>query len=93
MYGANLNISCSPLKNKTPKHFIIANFGHPVSKSWLGPKSLSEYLPQRLLILDTRNLIARIRFNKLFMGGCQFGLCQIATFITASCKLAKTVHL
>ena len=27
----------SPLKNRMPKKFTIANFGHPVSESWLRP--------------------------------------------------------
>ena len=35
--GWNLGILWSPLKIWTPKHFTIANFGHPVSKSWLKP--------------------------------------------------------
>ena len=26
-----------PLKNRMPQNFTIGNFGHPVSKSWLGP--------------------------------------------------------
>ena len=33
-YGCILSILCSPLKNKTPQNFTIANFGHPVSKPW-----------------------------------------------------------
>ena len=37
VYGYNLSILWSPLKNRTPNTFTIVNFGHPVSKSWLRP--------------------------------------------------------
>ena len=37
VYVCNLNILCSALKNRMPKKFTIANIGHQVSKSWLGP--------------------------------------------------------
>ena len=33
----DLNVLWSPLKNRIPQNFAIANFGHPVSKSWLRP--------------------------------------------------------
>ena len=32
-----MSISWSPLKVWTPKSFTIANFRHPLSKSWLRP--------------------------------------------------------
>ena len=35
VYGWNLTILWYPLKNWTPKNLTIANFRHPVSKSWL----------------------------------------------------------
>ena len=35
VYGWNMIILWSPLKNWTPKNFTKANFRHPVSKSWL----------------------------------------------------------
>ena len=35
VYGCYLSILLSPLKNRMPKRFTIAHFGHPVSKSWL----------------------------------------------------------
>ena len=35
VYGCNLSILLSPLKNWTPQNLRIANFGHPLSKSWL----------------------------------------------------------
>ena len=35
LYGWNLSILWSPLKIWTPKNLTIANFGHPISKSWL----------------------------------------------------------
>ena len=37
VYGWNLSILWSPLKFWMPQNFTIANFGHPVSKSWLRP--------------------------------------------------------
>ena len=37
VYGWNMSIMWSPLKIWTPKIFTIANFRHPVSKSWLRP--------------------------------------------------------
>ena len=39
VYGLNLNILWSSLKIWMPINFTIANFGHPVSKSWLRPLS------------------------------------------------------
>ena len=35
VYGWNLSILWSPLNIWMPQNFTIANFGHPVSKSWL----------------------------------------------------------
>ena len=35
VYGWNMSILWSPFKIWTPKNFTIANFRHPVSKSWL----------------------------------------------------------
>ena len=37
VYGWNMSILLSPLKFWTPQNFTIANFRHPVSKSWLRP--------------------------------------------------------
>ena len=37
VYGWNLSILWSPLIIWMPKNYTIANFGHPVSKSWLRP--------------------------------------------------------
>ena len=37
VYGLNLSILWSILKNWTPQNFTIANFGHPVSESRLRP--------------------------------------------------------
>ena len=37
VYVWNLSILWSPLKIWTPKNVTIANFRHPVSKSWLSP--------------------------------------------------------
>ena len=37
VYGCNLSILRSPLKNKISQNFTNANFGHLVSKSWLIP--------------------------------------------------------
>ena len=37
VYGWNLSVLWSPSKIWTPKSFSIANFRHPVSKSWLRP--------------------------------------------------------
>ena len=39
VHGWNLSILWSPLKIWTPKNFTLANFRHPVSKSWLRPWS------------------------------------------------------
>ena len=35
----NLIMLWYPLKNRMPKSHTIANFGHPISKSWLRPSS------------------------------------------------------
>ena len=35
VYGCNQSILGSPLKNRAPQNCTIANFGHPVSESWL----------------------------------------------------------
>ena len=37
VYGWNMSIVWSPLNFWTPQNFTIANFRHPVSKSWLRP--------------------------------------------------------
>ena len=37
VYGWNMSILWSPSKFWTPQNFAIANFRHPVSKSWLRP--------------------------------------------------------
>ena len=37
VYGWNMSILWSPLKIWMPKNLTIANFRHPVSKSWLWP--------------------------------------------------------
>ena len=38
VYGLNLSMLLPPLKVWTPKNLTdFANFGHPVSKSWLRP--------------------------------------------------------
>ena len=37
VHGCNLSGVWSPLTNGVPQNFAIANFGHPVSKSWLRP--------------------------------------------------------
>ena len=37
VYDCNQSIVQSPLKTRTPQNFTIANFGQPVSKSWLRP--------------------------------------------------------
>ena len=39
VYGWNVSILWSPLKIWTPQNLTIANFRHPVSKSWLRPCS------------------------------------------------------
>ena len=43
-----VSISWSPLKNRMPKNVRIANFGHPVSESWLRPclKPGTEFVPR-----------------------------------------------
>ena len=43
-YGCKQSILWSPLKNWTPKIFEIVNFEHPVSKSWLRPWLVEEYV-------------------------------------------------
>ena len=37
VYGWNLSILWSPLRFWKPKYLTIANFAHPLSKSWLSP--------------------------------------------------------
>ena len=44
VYGWNLNILWCPFKFWTPNNFTKANFGHPVSKSWLRPWWVINYL-------------------------------------------------
>ena len=52
-YGYNLRILRSPLKNRMPKDFTIAYFGHPVSKSLVGPLSrLCDFF-----VIDLPNLL------------------------------------
>ena len=40
VYGLNMNVLWSSLKIWTPKNFTLANFSHPISKSWLRPYSV-----------------------------------------------------
>ena len=54
VYGWNISILWSPLKIWTPKNFTIANFRHPISKSWLRhcppppPPSCKEFLKMKI---------------------------------------------
>ena len=37
VYGCNLSLPWSSVKNRMPQNFTIVNFWYPVSKSWLRP--------------------------------------------------------
>ena len=52
VYDWNLSILWLPLKTWMPQSFIIANFGYPVSKSWLRPWSL----PKIIFCYDASNI-------------------------------------
>ena len=57
VYNWNLSILGSLLKNRMPQKFAIANFGHPVSQSWLRPCIVShtEPLSHASLNSETQN--------------------------------------
>ena len=65
VYGWNLGILWSPLKNWTPQNFAIANFVHLVSKCWLrpGPYSILSYpnlRPGKLSLVFPKNASSNI---------------------------------
>ena len=71
----NLSILWSPLKIWTPTKFTIANFGHPVSKSWLRPWSRTSSI--LLSLCSEVLLVQQSFFIYFFVFVFRFSLCSI----------------
>ena len=65
VYGWNLSVLWSPSKIWTPKSFSIANFRHPVSKSWLRPCMQAQFF--KLVLPQTHICVCLYGIEKVYL--------------------------